>query len=206
MDLTPKPPKGYGRDSGGTANFPDWGRFSMGFALWLTFPEDVGSRLRDHIGRLSQRFSTPRFEPHITLLGAIRLEEPLLLSKCSLLAAELRPLDTRLVKAASANEFFRSLFIEVERSAALLHARKRALEIFDIQEPEPYAPHVSLLYGDIAPAQKRDLAGELWPSAEIIRISSLDLFEITGPPKDWRRVAHFSLADNRPPTRSVLPP
>ena len=88
----------------------------------------------------------------------------------------------------------------------MLHARKRALEIFEMQDPEPYAPHVSLLYGDVAAAEKRDLASEPWRSAEIIRISSLHLFEITGPPEDWRRVAHFSLADNRPPTRSVLPP
>ncbi len=41
------------------------------YSLWLLLPREAHERFQALIARLSARFGTPVFEPHITLLGSV---------------------------------------------------------------------------------------------------------------------------------------
>ena len=57
---------------------------------------------------------------------------------------------------------------------------------------EPFAPHLSIVYGTLAPAVKGDLAGRLagiWP--ERCTAEALEVVRTTGPVTSWKTLARF---------------
>jgi len=66
-------------------------RTAKGYALWLMPSGDSYEILAQTILRLSRQYSTPFFEPHVTLLGGLLEPEEAVLSKTRQLAALVRP-------------------------------------------------------------------------------------------------------------------
>src|SRR5574337_1324526 len=84
-----------------------------GYSLWLVPGEPALSLLASAISRLSREYSTPRFKPHITLLGGIALQEANALAKLALLARTLEPFPIELGEIGFLDEYFRCLFVRV---------------------------------------------------------------------------------------------
>src|SRR5512136_1264008 len=84
---------------------------ARGVSLWLMPEGETYERLAGLIARLSRRFSTPAFAPHLTLLPGVGgwLEDDLLVASRRL-AADLRPLEIGLSAVEGREEPFRCLF------------------------------------------------------------------------------------------------
>ena len=157
-------------------------------------PPAVGDRFRALIAELSRRSGTPPFEPHLTLTG---IEAPTAAAACARvtpLAATLAPLPVRLTEIGMTAEYFRCLFIRAAPSPALLHAYRSACAALG-RPPAEFMPHLSLIYGELAPAAKNEIAAGLGGRFELeFTIERLALYTTFGLPPDWRCVGDFRLA------------
>ncbi len=86
---------------------------SKEYSLWIVPSGNAYDMLVDLISQLSERYSTPCFEPHITLLGDLPLSEEDMLFKTCYLANLIRPFKIRLTAVNYFDEFFECLFTAI---------------------------------------------------------------------------------------------
>ena len=172
---------------------PDTNSIGKGYALWLTPGEPMFSRLAREISRLSRQLSTPRFEPHITLLSRIMLPEKKALERSAKLSHCLRPFRIELADIDDLEEYFRSLFVTVRPVEFVLRAHRAACRVFALQRA-PYMPHVSLVYGKLPADRRKEIAGSLRPfSGPAFEVRKMALYRVNGPVRQWKCIETFKL-------------
>ena len=153
---------------------------------------EVDHRLAETIRRLNARFSTPRFEPHVTLLGGLAGPREEIIAKTSALSALLRGYEIRLTTLDYLDEYFRCLFIRVEETETVMDANRKAGEIFGRRQDPPYMPHLSLLYGNLPLATKQGIVAGLGREPQpAFLVTSIHLFSTEGAPESWYRLREF---------------
>jgi 2'-5' RNA ligase len=151
------------------------------------------SILASAISRLSREHLTPRFGPHITLLGRIGLPEAKALAKSASLASILEPFRFELGDIGFLDEYFRCLFVTVAAGHAISRAYRAACRIFARQDA-PYLPHVSLVYGKLPVETKQRVATGLSSlTGRAVRVQQLMLWRVDGPVRQWKPVKTFDL-------------
>jgi len=176
---------------------PDMTRRS--YALWLVPSGDLRRRLARTIRRLSRAYATPSFPPHVTLASRIAGPRQEVLAKAAQLAREIPPLTLRLTGIEGRNEYFRCLVARVGPNKALRQAHRLAKRIFGLRAQRPFMPHLSLVYGDLAPSTKRKIIASLGKRFDVeFEVRHMDVVAIQGPPRQWRRVQSIHLT---PPGR-----
>jgi 2'-5' RNA ligase len=122
---------------------------------WLVPAKPYSELLREMICVLAEQFDAPRFEPHLTLLVA---HEDRQAARKILRQVQGSPIRLKISGVSASSKFTKTLFIRFKSSRALnrlvvdlTHAiKKRAKALRD--------PHVSLLYGKMSVAVKKELA------------------------------------------------
>lgn len=151
------------------------------------------SRLAREISRLSQKLSTPPFEPHITLLGRIMLPEGKVLERSKHLAGRLRPFRIELADIDHLDEFFRCVFVNVRQGKAIMKARQAASRVF-ARRWAPYMPHVSLIYGKLPADRRKEIAkGLSLLAGQVFYVHKLALYRVNGPVRQWKCIETFDL-------------
>ncbi len=171
----------------------DTNPIGKGYALWLMPEEPMSSHLAREIVRLSQQLSTPRFEPHITLLSRITLPEGKVLGKSAGLAGCLRPFRIELADIDGLDEFFRCLFVTVRPVESILRAHRAACRVFALQRA-PYMPHVSLVYGKLPADRRAEIAtGLSLLPGRACYLRKMALYRVNGPVRQWKCIETFDL-------------
>jgi len=166
---------------------------ATGFSLWLMPEGPAYERFSETIARLSGRFGTPGFEPHVTLLGELPGPEDVVLEKCGDLARHLRPLTLRPTAVDHGETYFHCVFVKIEPTAELRTARERALELLGGHDVA-FHPHLSLLYGDFSAREKEGVVAEV--AREVgshFEARHVEVVATMGAPESWRRVGRFVL-------------
>lgn len=167
---------------------------AKGVSLWLVPEGAVQERLGLLIAELARRHGTPRFEPHVTLLGGLVLPEAEVLASAQGLARRLGRPCIQLTVPDLSEEYFRCLFVRVEETKSLLAAHALAAQAFGRGARPPFVPHLSLLYGHLTPAAKREALSELAGRFGIgFEARHLQVVRTEGPPADWRVLAALTL-------------
>ncbi|SMO81818.1 2'-5' RNA ligase family protein [Fodinibius sediminis] len=158
------------------------------YSLWLQPSGDVAFRLQERINKMSEKYETPAFAPHITLLGGLELSETELISLTDTLAASLHPFEVTLTKAGYHDQFYQSLFIHVRNNKSLNAARDRACQLFDLED-NGYMPHLSLLYGNLSQNEKERILNITGREFYItFPVKSVVLMQTEGRPREWRKI------------------
>ncbi len=166
---------------------------SNGYSLWLIPSNDVYRRLTETISQLSRKYSTPKFEPHITLIGEVDDIEEELVSKTGQLASISNPFTVKLTYVDYLDQYFRCIFLRVEETDDLMMANNKARETFGRQQDPKFMPHLSLMYGNFSSELKQQVIVEIGRNFNLsFDINSVHLFSTDGEPKDWYRVREFS--------------
>ncbi|HLR25751.1 MAG TPA: 2'-5' RNA ligase family protein [Fodinibius sp.] len=159
------------------------------YSLWLQPNGDIIYRLQKYIKKLSTKYNTPVFEPHITLLGGLKSSETELLSLTNTLASSLHPFELQLTKADYTDRFYQALFIRIKENAPLKEARSLACRLFDCGQADKYMPHVSLLYGDLSRNEKERILNIIGREFyTTFSVKSLALIKSDGRPKEWKKI------------------
>ncbi len=167
-----------------------------GYSLWLMPSGDAYNKLKELAFQLSEKNSSPNFEPHVTLLGDIFLSEEEILDKTSKLATLIQPFVVSLNKVDYLDEYFRCLFIRAQETKDLAEANVKAREIFNRQQDPKFMPHLSIMYGNFNPAVKEKIISEIGREIKTeFEIKSIYLVAASSKiePKDWKIIKEFSL-------------
>jgi 2'-5' RNA ligase len=161
------------------------------YSLWLMPEGEPHRQFSDIIARLSERFGTPTFEPHVTLLGGLHGEERAIVSRISDIVRTMRPVEIRTSTLHSQDDYFRQFFVQVE-------TRARVKVLAGGRRERPYSPHVSLMYGNVRYQEREALLMEM--GGEIVtefQTKTLHVVDTAGTPERWRRVGAFPLPERR---------
>jgi 2'-5' RNA ligase len=118
---------------------------ASGISLWLEPQGPSRVRFQGLIDGLARDLGSPRFEPHVTLLGGVGLPEAEALERTKRLAEKLAPLEVRLTRAGVGSHYFHFLFFEVSATRELLAAHATARRAFGVDD-DAFEPHLSLAY------------------------------------------------------------
>lgn len=159
------------------------------YSLWLRPTGEIAFSLQQRIQKLSKKYDTPAFEPHVTLLGGLKDSHQQLINLTDTLASSLRPFEILLTRAGTGSSFFQSVFVHIKKTNQLSAARERAEKLFDLHPEESYMPHLSLLYGDLSTEQKQRILNSMGREFHIrFSVSGVFLIKTSGLPKTWEKV------------------
>lgn len=164
------------------------------YSIWLIPEGEVCQNLAKIIFQLSKKYSTPLFEPHVTLIGSIRSPEEEVILKTSQLATFIPPYKIQLTNWGYFDEYTRCLFLKVRESEEVMKANLKAREIFNRRNDPSYFPHLSLIYGNLSRQIKKEIIGQVGGDFKVsFSVKSLHLFSTKGEVKAWHRVKEFAL-------------
>lgn len=156
---------------------------SQGYSLWLVPNEEGMKNLSSIIQTLAQTFNSPVFKPHITLLRNLSDENPEAIEKL----ATLKELKLNLKGVAVGDEFFKSLFLPVEKTKELLAIRRHAKKNLEAESPGTFNPHLSILYGNTPDDQKKSALRELNLTLPTeITFNRIALVKTIGRTNEWK--------------------
>jgi len=171
---------------------------AQGYYIWLMPSGSAYDRLRALILKLSKEYSTPLFEPHITVIGGMIGQEDAIVAKTAELASFVKPCIIKLNKIDHRKEYFKCLFLHAEETQPLLDINLKAREIFSRQADPARMLHLSLLYGDLSVSVKDEIIRRIDKDASVeFKASKIFLISCSGPPKDWHIIKEFSLGKEK---------
>jgi 2'-5' RNA ligase len=155
---------------------------------------DVCRQLATTILDLSGTYSTPAFEPHVTLAGSLVGPAWEVMPRMKDLARRIPPFTVRLTTVDGLEEYFRCLFVAVAQTHPIMSANEAAREIFHLPDRPAFMPHLSLLYGHLPCSLKEKIIVSLAGRFELeFKATALQLYLTQGEPAAWRRVATCGL-------------
>ena len=180
------------------------------YSIWLMpAEENVFGELQSTINSISSRYSTPSFEPHVTLIAGISGIEDTVIESTHYLASRIDRSMVELGSIGRSREYFRSLFVRVQKNMEIEMAADLAKEVFERYYTREYTPHLSFMYADMQDSQKDKIIEE-YGLVQLVRrlgaftIGKLSLYYTYGRVDDWHRVREFRLVNPVKEARSIL--
>lgn len=163
------------------------------YSLWVAPQGDLYQKLKKLISDLSLRFNSPIFEPHVTLLGDLKMSEEEIINKTSQLAKIISPYKITLDFIDYTDNLYQSLVIRTVATKEVVDANKKARDLFNKHTDTLYVPHVSIIYvKEMDNSQKQQLIAEIGDQfkgqefmAEGIQISEQTA---SGRIEDWKTI------------------
>ena len=172
------------------------------YSTWFIPEGEVYTRLSEVIINISDEFGTPKFEPHVTLLGGLTgLREEEAISRVTELARNLEPLKITLTKVSYFSSYsnendatYRSLFILPERTKPLMEANHLASKTFGKEGGPPYYPHLSIMYGSFTPETKERIISKVGREFSLnFEVKYIYLWSVKGLPEEWKLIKKIPL-------------
>jgi 2'-5' RNA ligase len=162
------------------------------YSLWLMPSGSVYPKLRALIEELSKRYSSPMFEPHVTLAGPFTGQEGDVIARAEKLSRIIKPCAINLGEVDMMDDFHRCLFIMVAKTRELMTANLEACKLFKLRSN--YMPHLSLIHGNFPVDVKKEIIETLGRFEGMsFTAHSMHLFVIDGDVKNWHRIKEFRL-------------
>jgi 2'-5' RNA ligase len=168
------------------------------YSIWLIPSGDIYDSLSRIISSFSVRYQTPLFIPHITLIDSLTGSIDDVSQKIFQLVSLIHPFEIRLERLDHLEEYFKCLFIRVEKTTQIMQAYLRAITIFNIKTDFEYMPHLSLLYGKLKREEKDHIIKSLRVEEYKINFSvnNIAIVQITGHPESWRPAKYFDILNS----------
>ncbi len=163
------------------------------FSILLIPKGKTYNELSSLIIRLSNKYNTPMFEPHVTLIGGFDISKKEAISKTNKIAENLKPYSIRINNPIYLHEYYKSLFLKTEKTKEVLKAHLLARKIFNDKRDYEYFPHLSLMYGNSSDQIKEKIISEIKSINLEFKADQLHLFSTANGPKNWYKIKTYDL-------------
>jgi len=169
---------------------------SKEYSVWLMPEEDSEemSKFQSLITEYSERYESPDFVPHVTLVGGIERPENVLLEKVQELAGNSDCLEIRFSGSHFSTTRHQCNYLLIDPTVELLEMHEDLTESLDL-DGGMYVPHLSLLYSNIGVNERAELDDEIQgrslPSG--FKCSRIVVYDTSGEEEDWKMVEEFRL-------------
>lgn len=160
------------------------------FSIWLVPPKPLHTKLTAIVEKLAREYGGPVFEPHLTLIGGVPMDEEPLIEKARQLATQAAPLELELEAVAFSTTYFQSVFVRVKPTVPLLELNVMASEMFAVPNTL-FMPHLSLLYGEHPMAIRAEAAATVVLEPEKFVVDHMTVIPATFDPKGWTHQAEL---------------
>jgi 2'-5' RNA ligase superfamily len=147
------------------------------------------------INRLAADHDAPRFQPHVTVLVTLDAACDAAARKLASLIALMPPVELTFTAIGHEQTYFRSLYLHAAPSMQLQALQEAGRQAFALDRLPP-APHLSLLYSDMAEDRKRPIIADLGLSLPLT--CCFDAIELWGRDprgvRGWYRAARVPLS------------
>lgn len=156
-----------------------------GHVLWLLPDKQSGAYFKDLITRLSNKYGSPFFTPHVTLAG-VRSPAAAFKERLSQIARRCAPFTFKPKRFICGEKPYQKLTLALDEPAGFTGVCDVTDQLFDENISKRLYPHLSVLYGSL-PCEW--LAGE--PDGVTIsrlpeiRMEEVALISVNGTPKNW---------------------
>lgn len=171
------------------------------YSVWGLPQEDLKPRLKKLMEALRSEFGGPEFEPHVTVVGAIRLTETEALDKFKKACHGLKGYTAKVEKVATGTFFYQCVYLLLHATPEVVGSSDHCCGHFGYMRSTSYMPHLSLLYGDLSDQEKKKAEQKAYILDENIgnlelEISRLALYKTDTEDKSlkfWEKVAECNL-------------
>lgn len=162
---------------------------AKGYSIWLMFDKESELRIKNVIEYLSKEYNTPNFEPHLTLLSKIETSN-YLFEKFSQLVDGLNSFEISVQKLNYSDEFYKSVFLEIEKSDILIYLFLKAKKLFKTEvDFTKFNPHISIIYSDSSQEIKKSIIQKFVELNSLkVRVNKVVLVNTEGTPEKWQEL------------------
>ncbi|KAL0542720.1 hypothetical protein IC582_017794 [Cucumis melo] len=125
------------------------------YSVWALPPEDVSARIENLMNSLRSEFGGPQFEPHITVVGAIRLTAEDALNKFLTACQGIKAYQATVDHVSTGTFFYQCVFLLIHPTTEVVETSSHFCKHFGFKNSTPYMPHMSLLYAHISDEKKK---------------------------------------------------
>lgn len=167
---------------------------ARGYSLWLKADRSTSIEIQAAIDGLCKRLNAPHFSPHITLLGQLDSDEEAVRLKTHELANRTKPFEVVATEIDFQDVFFRSMFLKISETDALMDLNSAARKIFDRQADQPFFPHLSLLYSYESRLSKLQASNDVNLNLpKTFKITGMEIIRTFGQVQDWNLIQKIEL-------------
>lgn len=124
------------------------------YSVWAFPPPDVKERLKSLMLSLRSEFGGPTFDPHITVVGELRLRRNDAIARLHSAAATIKPYTARISSVGHGALFYQCVYLLIDPSPEVTETSYHCCGHFGYKSATPYMPHLSLIYGDLEDGEK----------------------------------------------------
>tara|TARA_R110002020_G_scaffold86590_12_gene213788 strand:+ start:3459 stop:3971 length:513 start_codon:yes stop_codon:yes gene_type:complete len=168
---------------------------SAQLSVWLVPSADQETLLRQRIADIATRTARPAFAPHLTVLGDLDIDPGPLSALLHRLHSTLPVLHLAVAGIRADPQFFKSLYLDLPVSPPL--GRFRDALSRGLKRPSTaFAPHLSMAYGKLDPAERPEIDALSDLTGTILTFDRLQMVHSnqTLAPSAWRVLEEFSLS------------
>lgn len=162
-------------------------RVAKGHWVWGQFDQASTEELNSMKDTVNTILKGPVFEPHLTLGGPLNEYQPRTTDRFHSLATKVKSTLINPLRYAYKNEYFQSLFVEIEKTKELLDLKKSIDNTFGLTSDD-YFPHISLYYGHQEELRKKELLKLLNKLSQPIYVDKIVLVDVDENIESWRVV------------------
>ena len=169
------------------------------YSIWLTPEGIMKGQMQLTISRICEKYGTPVFEPHMTVLSGIKGDEDSIVSKTSKLAKVINPQCIELGKISYSDEYSKAVFVSVKKTNSIEEVNSIAQKVFGI-ECGHYDPYISLACGNFDNATKRKIIIFLKRYSNnsiVVPMMNLSLCFVEDNSCDFRKIVDFPIYKER---------
>lgn len=159
------------------------------YTLWLEPEGEAHDMLQKKIAELSKEMGTPLYKPHVTLLGDFGEDIEKIRENMKTLAQNQAPFKIAFSSIETNQDYYHSITLRCAENAELKKLNAKAQKLF--LQSKKYAPHTSLLYGDVPEALKKKMLAKII-SEPLSRYSfeacSISLWRAFGTADKWKKI------------------
>ena len=191
----------------GTKSVPDEPEASSeersgSYTIWFVPQGELLDEFSQLIIKISDEYGSPKFKPHVTLLGSLTgFTQEEVLSKATELAKSIEPFEITLTEVTYPSSypndyeaFYRSLYILAQRTEPLMHTNELARKLY-VRESDPqFNPHLSIMYGPYPPKTKDEIISQVGREFDVsFEADSIHVWSDKGLPRDWKFIKRIPL-------------
>ncbi|KAK1275387.1 Cyclic phosphodiesterase [Acorus gramineus] len=173
------------------------------YSVWAIPPEgEVRDRLRRLMEGLRSDNGGPAFEPHVTVVGAIRLRRGDAVGRFRKACEGMRPYIAQVESVSRGGFFFQCVYLLLHPSPEVIEASVHCCSHFGYESSTPYMPHLSLLYGELTDEEKQKAIERVKVLDQSIcelrfQVSTLALYRTDTEDKtlqSWEKVTEYNIS------------
>jgi len=143
------------------------------------------------INTLSNKYKTPSF-PHVTILEMVGIEENELIAKVREITRYFNKIEVDIFGINFSNTIHQCVFAQIKMSQQLLTLYNKLETNLHFFEKSPFFPHMSLIYGELTPEEKSNVAKLIKFNKKLL-LDKLVIYKDGPLASDWKYVTEFKL-------------